>query len=108
MVYPRLGSFQVASCNFQNKIPDLAFHANLHIAVMAFSSFSEKSIIFVAKTLRKVCTKDGFLFTEDIEVAFKHLTYLVNFWDARFCFLLQSTFNPLMNGKIVKRRKDFC
>jgi len=68
-------------------------------------SFSKTSIIVIAKTLTKICSKDGFLFKEDTAVAFKHLIYLVNFWHARFCFSLKSKFNLLIDVKIVKRRK---
>lgn len=86
-------------------MPDFAFHANPDIGLMHGFSFSKTSIIVIAKTLTKICTKDGFLFKEDSAVAFKHVIYLVNFWHARFCFSLKSKFNLLIDVKIVKRRK---
>lgn len=84
-------------------MPDFAFHANPDIGLMHGFSFSKTSIIVNAKTLTKICTKDGFLFKEDSAVAFKHVIYLVNFWHARFCF--STKFNLLIDVKIVKRRK---
>lgn len=52
-------------------MPDFAFHANPDFGLMHGFSFSKTSIIVIAKTLTKICSKDGFLFKEDTAVALK-------------------------------------